>query len=229
MAYSDEDKLSTRRQEAGVAVIGLGRFGQSLALALVQRGCRVLGIDKDAVLVQRLSPEIPRIVLDTTSEDALREIDITAFDAIVVAIESDFESSLMTTVALKKLGASYIVCQSATDYEREILLEVGADWVVEPERDAGRRLARELMVPGSREHMALGQDHSIFKFQVPEALGGESLAKLSVETHPGITVLAIQRDEETLLWPRADMVLLEGDLLVMLGSNEAIASLHYLF
>lgn len=229
MAYSAEDKVPEVLPEGGFAIIGLGRFGQSLALTLAEQGCRVLGIDRDEMVVQRLLHEIPCAVLDATAEDALREVDVTAFDAVVVAIGSDFESTLMTTVALRNLGASYIVCQSSTDYEREILLEVGADRVVEPERDTGRRLAIELMVPGSRGQMALGPNHSVVKFQVPASLGGESLAQLNLEARPGITVLAIQRDEESLLWPPADTIFLEGDLLVVLGDIETIASLNHLF
>lgn len=229
MVHESDNKTFQRRKEVHIAIVGLGRFGESLALALAELGCQVLGIDRDEVLVNRLSPEIPCIVADATDEDALREVNVPTFDAVVVAIGTDFESNVMATVTLKNLGARYIVCQSAAEYEGKILLRVGADRVVAPEQDAGRQLARELATPGPGERLTLGPGHSVVTFTVPETLAGKSLAQLGQRPLLEITVLAIQRDDESLVQPTADTVLLESDLLVLLGSNEAIASLDNLF
>lgn len=216
--------MSRQRPEMEFAIIGLGRLGQSLARTLVERGCRVLGIDQDAVLVQRLSPEFPCTVLDATDEAALRDLDIPAFDAVVVAIGSNFESNLLTTVALKSLGVRQVVCQSPGGYQREILLQVGADRVVEPQSDAGQRLARELTMSAAGERIPLGLDHTVARLKIPEAVAGQPLAQLDL-TRPDVSVLAIQRDEELLVGPPPHTVVLVGDFLVVLGSNEAVTAL----
>jgi trk system potassium uptake protein TrkA len=127
------------------AVIGLGRFGSSLTLRLIELGHSVLGIDRNRELVQRLADDLTQTaVLDASDDEALRDIDITAFDAVVVAIGADFESNLMTTTALKALGVSLVICKALSDRQRTILLRVGADRVILPEIEAGQRLADDL-------------------------------------------------------------------------------------
>ncbi len=131
------------------AVIGLGRFGSSLALTLAERGFSVLGIDRDRSIVQALAGRLTQTVaLDSTDEQALRAVDIPSFDTVVVAIGSNFEANLLTTVAVKSLGVPHVICKATTDRQRTILLRVGADRVILPEHEAGCRLAQELAAPG---------------------------------------------------------------------------------
>lgn len=205
-----------------IAVIGLGRFGKSLAAELVQQGYRVLGIDRDEAVVRRLSPEIPCVVLDATDESALREVHITDFDVVVVSIGTEFESNLLATATLKDLGVRYLVCRSTASNQRDVLLKLGADRVVEPQSDAGRQLAIELVTPGPRSQMTLGPERSIVSLRVPETQAGENLAQLDLKSSPETTVLAIQRGSESLIEPPQNTVLREGDLLIVLGSSEAI-------
>ncbi|MDT8305352.1 MAG: TrkA family potassium uptake protein [Anaerolineae bacterium] len=215
-----------RRSKAEFAVIGLGRFGSSLALALVEAGHSVLGIDEDAVLVQRISNELTHsAILDATDEDALREVEITAFDTVIVAIGADFESNLLATVALKSLGVPHVISKAVTRRQREILLRVGANQVVQPEYDAGRRLAEELDAPAVLERLHLGPAHSIVELHTPAPMIGQSLLALDLRRRGGVTVLLIKRDDELIVSPAADTVLHEGDLLVVLGSNEALQTL----
>ena len=212
-----------RKRKVEFAVIGLGRFGTSLALTLMESGYTVLGVDNDPHLVQRLSSLITHAaVLDATDEEALQEVEIGSFDTAVVAIGADFESNLLATVALKSLGVRQVISKALTDRQREILLRVGADRVVQPEYDAGRRLAEELMVPAMLERLPLGPEHGVAEMVVPRALTSQSLAQSDLRQRLGITVLAIKRGNRILVSPQGDTVLLEGDLLVVLGSNEAI-------
>lgn len=215
-----------RRGRAEFAVIGLGRFGSSLALVLVEAGHSVLGIDEDAVLVQRISAEITHsAILDATDEDALREVEITAFDTVIVAIGADFESNLLTTAALKSLGVRHVISKAVTTRQREILLRVGADQVVQPEYDAGRRLAEELVAPAVLERLHLGPDHSVVELRTPRPMVGKSLVALDLRRRMGVTVLVIKRDDDLIVSPAAESVLLEGDLLVVLGSNKAVQAM----
>jgi trk system potassium uptake protein TrkA len=204
-------------------VIGLGRFGTSLALALVESGYSVLGIDQDAELAQRLVDDLTQIViLDATDEDALREVDIASFDTVIVAIGADFESNLLTTVSLKHLGVRYVISKAVTNRQAEILLRVGADEVIQPEQEAGRRLAQQLTVPAVLARLHLGPQHDIVELMTPSSIAGKSLQELDLRRRMGVTVLLIKRDNDLIVSPRADTPLLESDLLVAVGSNEAL-------
>jgi trk system potassium uptake protein TrkA len=202
------------RAEREYAVIGLGRFGTSLALTLMERGHNVLGIDRSREIVQRLADQLTQVVaLDSTDEDALRAVDIPSFDTVVVAIGSDFESNLLTTVALKSLGV-------------RILLRVGADRVVLPEQEAGRRLAQVLTAPGILDQLELEPGYGITELEVPEALVGHTLAESDLRRRFGITVLVVKRKQSLVVSPPADYVLEKGDLLVVLGANTNISRLN---
>lgn len=212
-----------RRHKPEFAVIGLGRFGTSLALALVESGYAVLGIDHDAELVQRLVDDLTQIViLDATDEDALREVDIASFDTVIVAIGADFESNLLTTVSLKHLGVRYVISKAVTNRQADILLRVGADEVIQPEHDAGQRLAEQLTVPAVLARLHLGPQHDIVELMTPSSLAGKTLQELDLRRRMGVTVLLIKRDNDLIVSPTADTPLLESDLLVAVGSNEAL-------
>lgn len=214
-------KLRSQKPDAEYAVVGLGRFGTSLALALTENGHRVLGIDVDPVIVQRISGDVTQAVaFDATDEEALREVNITAFDTVVVAIGVDFESNLLVTAALKNVGVRHVISKAVTNRQREILLRIGADRVVLPEHDAGRRLAEELMAPRVIERVHLGPEYSVAEVRVPPSLAWQSLAQSDLRQRMGVTILVIKRDDQLLVSPSADTVLLEDDLLVVLGAND---------
>jgi len=216
-------KMRQRQHRPEFAVIGLGRFGTSLALALVESGYSVLGIDQDAELAQRLVDDLTQIViLDATDEDALREVDIASFDTVIVAIGADFESNLLTTVSLKHLGVRYVISKAVTNRQAEILLRVGADEVIQPEQEAGRRLAQQLTVPAVLARLHLGPQHDIVELMTPSSIAGKSLQELDLRRRMGVTALLIKRDNDLIVSPRADTPLLESDLLVAVGSNEAL-------
>lgn len=215
--------MRQRQHRPEFAVIGLGRFGTSLALALVESGYSVLGIDQDAELAQRLVDDLTQIViLDATDEDALREVDIASFDTVIVAIGADFESNLLTTVSLKHLGVRYVISKAVTNRQAEILLRVGADEVIQPEQEAGRRLAEQLTVPAVLARLHLGPQHDIVELMTPSSIAGKSLQELDLRRRMGVTVLLIKRDNDLIVSPRTDTPLLESDLLVAVGSNEAL-------
>lgn len=205
------------------AVIGLGRFGSSLALTLEEHGHSVLGIDSDAAQVQSVADQITQAVtLDATNEEALKAVDIGSFDTVIVAIGTEFESNLLATVALKSLGVRQVICKANRQRQGDILLRVGADHVIQPEADAGRRLAEELSTPTMLEKVALGSNHSVAEIILPPSLAWKSLAQSDLRNSHGLTVLVIKRGDEIEVSPRADYILHPDDLLVVLGDNERI-------
>ncbi|MCA9972274.1 MAG: TrkA family potassium uptake protein [Anaerolineales bacterium] len=205
------------------AVIGLGRFGSSLALTLEEHGHTVLGIDHDPAVVQAIAHQLTQaVVLDATNEEALKLVDIGAFDTAVVAIGADFENNLLTTVALKNLGLQRVITKAMTERQADILRRVGADRVIRPEHDAGRRLAQELSAPSVLERLPLGPAHSVLELVVPEPLAWQSLAQLDLRNRHGITVLVVKRGDNLLVAPPADCIFQQDDILVVLGSNAAL-------
>ncbi len=221
--------MGRQRHDHEFAVIGLGRFGSSLALTLVERGFHVLGVDRNRDIVQKYSEQLTQVVsLDSTDEDALQAVDILSFDTVVVAIGTDFESNLMTTVALKSLGARNVVCKASTERQKLILVKVGADRVVLPEQEAGRRLARLLTSPGILDQLELEPGYSISELTVPQAWVGHTLAETDLRRRFGITVLVIKHLQKIVISPTADYKLGDSDLLVVLGANTNIARLHEL-
>jgi trk system potassium uptake protein TrkA len=206
--------MARKNSKPEFAVIGLGRFGASLALKLVERGYTVLGIDSDRALVQRMADELTRIVaLDSTDEDALRAVDITAFDTVIVAIGANFEANLMTTLALKSLGVQRIICKAGTQRHRNVLLSVGAHQVVLPEQESAHRLAEALTTPLLVDQIGLGSNYRISE---------RTLQASALRQRFGVTLLAVQRGEQVIGSPPADFLFAEGDKVAVLGTNEQI-------
>lgn len=202
------------------AVIGLGRFGTSVAMTLVEAGHYVLGIDRDREIVQRLADDLTRTVaLDSTDTDSLHAVDITSFETVIVAIGTNFEASLLTTVELKAMGVRNVVCKATSERQRTILLRVGADRVVLPEHDAGRRLARELTEPTIIDRLDIGPDFNIVELAVPDWLVGRTLQQAELRRKYRISVLAVKRDAQMIVMPPVDFVFQAGDLVFVLGST----------
>jgi trk system potassium uptake protein len=215
--------MSSSNGKPEFAVIGLGRFGSSLALTLLERGYSVLAIDRDREIVQQLSESIPQTVaLDATDEDALADVGITSFDTVIVAIGTSFEANLLATSALKSLGVRHVICKATTKRQRTILLRIGADRVVLPEHEAGRRLAAELVSPTVVDQIALGQDHSVTELIVPRSLLGKTLQEADLRRRFNVAVLAIKRDDVLSISPPPQYIFQPEDVLVVIGENAGI-------
>lgn len=207
------------------AVIGLGRFGRNVALTLEEHGHNVLGIDENEDLVQAISQELTQaVIMDATNIEALKAVDIMSFDTVIVAIGSNFEANLMTTVSLKELGVRKVICKAPTQRQEQILLRVGADSVVRPEREAGVRLAEALINPTMIERFALGKDtdYNIAEFDVPSCFGNQTLRQSNIRGRFGISILVIKRGEEVIVNPPPDAILQPTDDIVILGHEKDI-------
>lgn len=215
--------MANNHVRTDIAVIGLGRFGSSVALTLVRQGFSVMGVDSDSKIVQRLADELTQgLVFDATDENALHAVDIASFDTVIVAIGSDFEANLMATVALKAVGVKRIICKALTERQKTILLRVGADKVVLPESEAGQRLALELANPNLLDRIPLGREYAVVELSVPDTAAGTTLQQAELRSRFGVTVVAVKREESVTVAPPADYILANGDLLVVIGTNENV-------
>jgi len=213
--------MAKHQNKSEFAVIGLGRFGASVAQTLTDRGFTVLGIDRNMRVVQELADEITQTVsLDATDEDALRAVDIAIYRTVIVAIGADFQSKMLTTLALKSVGVKRLICTASNEREKVILLKIGADEVVLPEYDSGRRLALGLAMPTLLDNLPLGRGYSISEVQLPAAFVNKTVRDADVRIAFGLTLVAIKRGEDVLISPSADEIYKQGDQLVVIGKIE---------
>lgn len=212
-------RMSRRRSSREFLVVGLGRFGTSLARRLVEQGHDVLAIDVDYQRTQQLSRDLPHIVqIDATNADALNELGVDNFDTAVVCIGHDFESNLLATVLLRKLGVRRVITKAGTKTQKEILLQVGADEVILPEHEAGARLAQRLIASGFVDYLQLSPEIGVVEMKVPEILHGRTLADIDLRREYGITVLAIRHGNGFQFNPPGETHLEAGDELLVVGN-----------
>jgi trk system potassium uptake protein len=208
------------------AVIGLGRLGTAVVRTLLERGHTVLGIDRDREAVQLLSDELTEaLILDATDEDALRSVDIALYDAVVVAISDSFEDELLATLTLKQLGVRRVVGVASDERQKTILLKIGADDVVMPEHDTGRRIGLLLSLPNLVERLTLGKEHSIVELHTPRTFAERTVQQIELSAQYGVTLVAVKREAQLIMPPLADYVLHGDDLLLVIGKDEDVRRL----
>lgn len=205
-----------------VLVVGLGRFGSALARELVTLGHEVLGVDGDAQVVQELADELTHVVqADTTNPEALRQLAAGDFAIAVVGIGTDLEASILTTAALADLGVQNIWAKAVTEAHGRILERIGADHVVFPEADMGRRVAHRL-TGRTLDWFQLDEDFAMVETVVPSDLVGRSFGEVGVRARHGVTVVAIKPVGGTFGYATADTVPQAGDVVVVAGESAAV-------
>lgn len=208
-------------------VIGLGRFGASVASSLAEAGYEVLGIDILDDRVRPLANVLTHVVqADATDEEVLRSLGIRNFDCCVVALSSNLQSSILVTMMAKELGVPMVVSKARDDQHGKVLAKIGADRIVFPERDMGLRLAHSLISGNILDLIELSPSHSVAEVVANDRMVGKSLRQLDLRAKFGVNVLAIKRGSNINISPRAEDVLNEGDVLVVIGHNDVIRKLE---
>ena len=213
------------------AVIGLGRFGCSIAKTLSKKGCQVLAIDIDEEKVQDFSEVVTQAVcVDAMDEKALKAVGIENIDLAVVSVGNNIEASVLITLVLKEIGIKEVIAKAGTEDQGKVLEKIGADRVVFPERDMGIRIANALTSPKVSEHIDLSPDCSIIEIQAPQEFIGKSLKQLNLRTGYGLNIVAIKTknaSEEAIInpTPEADYKIKPQDKLMIVGPNENLEKL----
>jgi len=209
------------------AVIGLGRFGSSVATNLHKLGYEVLAIDSSEERVQEFSNEVTHVVqADTTDEETLTALGIRNFDVVVVAIGEDIQANILTTLQLKELGVPYIVTKAKNALHGKMLEKMGADRVVYPERDMGQRVAHNLVSSNIMDYIELSPNLGIVEVSIPNALIGKTLAETNLRAKFEINVVAIKRGEALIIPPLPSEKFKEDDVLVVVGGIKGIQRLE---
>lgn len=208
-------------------VIGLGHFGKSIATTLYQMGYDVLGVDKDEEIVQSISGSITHAVqADATDENTMKALGTRNFDVGIVSIGQDIQASILITLILKELGVKYVVAKALSELHGKVLYKIGADRVVFPERDMGIRVAHNLVSSNILDYIELSPDFSIVEIAAIPEWHNKSLGQLNMRAKYGINVMAIKSKNGVVISPKADEVIREQNVLVVVGSKEDINKLE---
>ncbi|MDQ3887010.1 MAG: TrkA family potassium uptake protein [Actinomycetota bacterium] len=207
-----------------VVVLGLGRFGESVARELVLRGSEVLGIDSNRTLVQKYSDDLTHVAeADTTDADALQQLDVPSFERAVVGIGTDLEASILTTAVLVDFEIQHIWAKAISRQHGRILERIGAHHVVLPEHDMGERIAH-LVTGRMLDYIEFEDDFAMAKTMAPEDSVGMPLSHNALYARHGITVVGIKRPGEDFTPATDDTVLHRGDILIISGRVEEVES-----
>lgn len=221
-------------------VIGLGRFGSSIATALSRKNFEVLAIDEKESSVNKMEGLVSQaVVLDATDQKALAELGVASFDTAIVSMGETVEDSIMITLTLKELGIRQVIVKAQNELHAKILKKVGADRIVFPEREMAERLAESLASPKLFDFIELSKTHGIIEIVTPKKFLNQTLADLKLRKRYSVSVIAIKRKvpyakpdgttdfkDETIIGPGADDELIAGDVLVVLGHYDDLAKLE---
>ncbi|MCO6381635.1 MAG: TrkA family potassium uptake protein [Vannielia sp.] len=208
------------KETRSFVVVGLGAFGGSVALELAQFGNYVLGIDNDETRVSRHADALAAtVILDTTDEAALREVGVDRYDVALVAIGEDIEASILTTMNLKMLGVETIWVKAANRTHHRILSKLGADRVILPEQDMGKRVSQMLNNPVVEDYASLRNGYSVVNIHLPERKEGTPLNALRTIAGEELRFLGLMRGTTFMSCNDNALELAAGDRLIVLGKR----------
>ncbi|MEZ4527468.1 MAG: TrkA family potassium uptake protein [Desulfobacterales bacterium] len=211
------------------AVIGMGNFGYYLAIRLCEKGHEVLAIDRKPALIQDIRDYVSQaVVADATDIKALEALGIKEMDTVVVCIGNNLSDSILTTLNLNDLGVKHLLAKAISDSHARILKKIGAHEIVFPEKDQAVQLAERLHNPNLLDYLPSIQDYSIVRIPPPKSFVGKALRELNLINRFGVQIVAIRKkDSEDLnIIPTANYKVMEDDLMIILGPNEALNKLQ---
>ena len=208
-------------------VIGLGRFGESLAKTVYDSGHDVLVIDMDEEKIADIADDVTHAVqMDATDENALKRLGLSNFDVAVVAIGSDIQASVMVTLLAKEMGIKFVLAKAHNDMHAKVLNKIGANRVIMPEKDMGKRVAHNLVSSNILDYIELSPEYSMMEIEALDSWVEKSLSELELRKKFGINVVAIKDGTNINISPGADEIIKENDIIVALGSIKDLGKLE---
>ncbi len=223
-------------KERVFAVFGLGAFGSEICRSLAERGVRVIAVDKQPKLIERIKDEVTQaLLLDSTDEEALSSAPLDEIDVAVVAIGDDVEASILTTALLKSMGIPFILARAVSEIHLKVLKQVGADEVVNLEIDQGRVVATRLLTQEALERISISADYSIAEVYAPPGAVGSTVGEMREKS--GINIMAVKRitttidnlgnpvRNEVVRLPSEQDTVRENDIYLIVGRNRDVEKL----
>lgn len=205
-------------------VVGLGRFGCAIAETICAAGEEVLGVDRDMALVEAMRDRITHAVqMNAMDRGALEALGVSDFDVAFVTMGSDIRASGTITLMLKELGVKRVIAKAYDDFHGRMLEKLGADEVLFPERDMGRRIAHNLVSGNIIDYLELSKDYSMAEVRPLREWVGRTLSELSLRSSMGVNIIAIKNGEALNAMPQQDTVILEDDVLLVVAREETLS------
>ncbi|MGL0936801.1 potassium channel family protein [Vibrio vulnificus] len=214
-----------RRAEKQFAVIGLGRFGLAVCQELTDSGAQVLAIDVNEERVKLAAGFVTQaLVANCTHEETMAELKLDDYDMVMVAIGADMNASILATLIAKEAGVKSVWVKANDKFQARVLQKIGADHIIMPERDMGIRVARKMLDKRVLEFHPLGSGLAMTEFVVGSRLMGKTLGELALCKVPGVQVLGFKRGPELVKAPELDVELEIGDMIILVGPQDALAN-----
>lgn len=210
-------------------IIGLGRFGSSVASELFRLGHEVLAVDKDETLVNDVAQSVTNAVIcDARDETALKALGVKNFDCVVVGIGTDLAASAIITVNLKELGAKQVICKATSGVHQLLLEKVGADKVVFPEYEIAQKLAQGLSSASILDYIELSKDFGLAEVKAPSSWVGKSIGAIGIRAKYGVNIIAARENGGIAVSPSADFIILKSTSLMVVGNYKDIEAIQRL-
>jgi trk system potassium uptake protein TrkA len=219
--------MSKMNKQKQYIVVGLGRFGRAIAETLCQDGAEVLGVDNKMDMVERMRDELTQTIqMDAMDRDALETLGVQDFDIVFVTMGSDIRASGTIVLLLKELGARRVIAKAHDEFHGRMLEKLGADQVLFPERDMGRRVAHSLISGNVIEYMELSTQYSMAEIRPKPEWIGKTLEALAMRSRMDINVVAIRNGDSVNAMPQPDTRISEGDVMLVVISEQALKNLR---
>lgn len=218
--------MSKSKREKQYIVVGLGRFGRAIAETLCNDGAEVLGVDRRMDLVEDMRDVLTHTIqMDAMDREALAALGVEDFDVAFVTMGSDIRASGTIVLLLKELGARRIIAKAHDEFHGRMLEKLGADQVLFPERDMGRRVAHNLVSGNIIDYLELSSKYSMAEIRPKPEWVGHTLKDLAMRSRLGINVVAIRNGEALNGMPQPDDVIREDDVILVVTSDETLSKL----
>lgn len=217
-----QDSSVLKKSMSQFAVIGLGRFGMTVALTLANEGNDVLAIDINERNIHQIENYVAgTAVADATGEGVLKQLGIQNFDCVVISIGEDMKASILTTLICKDLGVKLVVAKANSEAHKEVLEKIGADVVVFPEDYTGQKVAKMLSNPSVNEVMKLTDKFKIVEIATPDTWQDKTIQEVDVRKNFHISIIVIKRDDYV-IYPEPETEFKKGDILLVAGESKKI-------
>lgn len=212
-----------KQSQKDYIVIGLGRFGTSIAKQLEANGCKVLAIDNNEQKIRQIAEYVTlAMCVDVTNEEALEELGGRNFDGAIISIGHSLNAAVLATIWAKEQGIGQIIAKAYDETQGKILTKIGADKIVHPEKETGIHLANDLAFYNLFDTIELSSEYSIVEIVTLTDWIGKNLIELNLRKKYGVNVIAIKRGGSLIINPPADEPAKKGDLFMLLGLNSTL-------
>lgn len=208
-------------------VLGVGRFGESIALKLAELGAEVMVVDESEEVIQHMADKVTYAVqADATDESAITALGIRNFDIAIVSIGADIQASILVTLMVKELGVKHVVAKAQNELHGKVLKKIGADRIVFPEMEMGARVAKNLMSANVFDFIDLAPDYSLLEIAVNEEWVGKTIIDIDMRNKFGISVIAVKVGDSIDLNLNGSRILLQDDRLIVIGENSDLKKIE---